>query len=152
MQYFTTVARTETIEVPFEQMPLEAQQKIIAYGCQRVFNDMVGGNDRFANNEQKVAHVKEQIARFMRGDIGRAQSTGVSGETSIARQLVRAGVKKQYGQKSPEWKEFIGLSDRDQEKFLDVLIEKHKDRVQVAVAAEIARRAQKVQVEFTPDF
>ena len=152
MQYFTTIAKTETIEVPFEQMPLEAQQKIIAYGCQRVFNDMVGGNDRFANNEQKVAHVKEQIARFLNGDIGRAQSTGVSGETSIARQLVRAGVKKQYGQKSPEWKEFLGLSDRDQEKFLDVLIEKHSDRVKEAVKAEIARRAQKVQVEFTPDF
>jgi hypothetical protein len=140
MAYSTTIAKTISIEVPFEAMPKAVQEKIIAYGCQRIFNDMVGGSERFPTTEDKVAHVKAQIARFLAGDIGRQASAGVPTETAIARQLVRAALKAQLGGKSEKWAIFTGLDDAKQAEKLDALFEANKELFAPQVEAEIEAR------------
>jgi hypothetical protein len=142
MTYTTTIAKVHSIVVPFADMPKAAQEKIIAYGCQRIFNDMVGGAERFPTVEDKVKHVEAQIARFLAGDIGRAASAGVSQEVAIGRSLIKAGLKAKYGAKSPEWAAFTGLSDDEQEAKLDALLEKNKAKLQPQIDAEVKRRAE----------
>ena len=140
MAYSTVIAKTETIEVPFEKFPAHVQEKIIAYGCQRIFNDMVGGAERFPTVEKKVAFVKEKIAAFLKGDIGRQASAGVSTEQAIARQEARRLVKSKYGAKSPEWAAFTGLEDVEQVAKLDELVEKNRAHFDKFVAAEMKAR------------
>lgn len=138
--YTTTIAKTETLAVPFDQMPVHVQERIIAYGCQRIFNDMVGGAERFPTVEKKVAHVKEKIAAFLKGDVGRAAASGVSTEQSIARQEARRLVKAKYGAKSPEWAAFTGLEEAEQAAKLDELVEKNRAHFDKFVAAEMKAR------------
>lgn len=138
--YTTTIAKTETVPVPFEQMPKHVQEKIIAYGCQRIFNDMVGGSERFPTVEQKVAHVKEKIAEFLAGNLGGGRGPGVSAEQTVARQLVRAALKAKYGAKSATWAKFTGLSDSEQAAKLDEVFDKNRAAFEPEVKAELARR------------
>ncbi len=139
--YSTTIAKTETIEVPFADMPKAVQEKIIAYGCQRIFNDMVGGSERFPTVADKVAHVKAQIARFLAGDIGRASGGGAVPErTKVARAIVRALLKDKYGAKSPEWAAFTGLDDDAQAEKLDAVFAKNEEKLAPKVDAELKRR------------
>lgn len=140
--YHTTIAKTHTLAVDFEKLPANAQDKIIAYGVQRIFNDMVGGSERFPTVEDKVKHVEAQIARFMAGDIGRAAASGVPQDVAIGRSLIKAGLKAKYGAKSPEWAAFTGLSDEEQEAKLDVLLEKNRAKLQPQIDAEVKRRAE----------
>lgn len=140
MAYSTVIAKTETIAVPFEKFPAHVQEKIIAYGCQRIFNDMVGGAERFPTTEKKVAHVREKIEAFLKGDVGRATGGGVSTEQAIARQEVRRRVKAKYGAKSPEWAAFTGLEDGEQLAKLDALVEKNRAHFDKFVAAEMKAR------------
>lgn len=139
--YTTTIAKTNSIVVPFADMPKAAQEKIIAYGCQRIFNDMVGGAERFPTVEDKVKHVEAQIARFLAGDIGRQAAAGVSAEVSIGRSLVRAVLKAKYGAKSPEWAAFTGLTDDEQNAKLDALFERNKAKFAEEVEVEMLARA-----------
>ena len=138
--YTTTIAKTETLNVPFEKFPAHVQEKIIAYGCQRIFNDMVGGSERFPTVEKKVAHVREQIERFLAGDIGRKAASGVSTETAIARAEARRLVKAKLGAKSPEWAAFTGLEDDEQAEKLDAIVAKNKPHFDKFVAAEMKAR------------
>lgn len=142
MAYSTVIAKTETVPVPFEKFPEHVQQKIIAYGCQRIFNDMVGGAERFPTVEKKVAHVKEKIEEFLKGNVGRAAS-GVSTETAIARAEARRLVKAKLGAKSPEWAAFTGLEDDAQAEKLDAVVEKNKEHFAKFVAAELKARAER---------
>lgn len=140
MKYVTTIAKSHSIEVDWAKLPEAAQQKIIAYGVQRIFNDMVGGSERFPTIEDKVKHVEAQIARFYAGDISRAHSAAVPTETAIARQLVRAALKAQLGAKSPQWAKFTGLDDDAQAAKLDEVFEKNKAKFEPEVQAELKRR------------
>ena len=140
MAYSTVIAKTETIAVPFAEFPEHVQQKIIAYGCQRIFNDMVGGAEKFPTVEKKVAHVKEKIAAFLKGEVGRTAASGVSTEVAIARQEARRLVKAKYGAKSPEWAAFTGLEDAEQASKLDELVEKNRAHFDKFVAAEMKAR------------
>ncbi len=45
--YTTTIAKERSFDIDFSALPKNAQEKIIAYGVQRIFNDMVGGAERF---------------------------------------------------------------------------------------------------------
>lgn len=140
--YTTTIAKTETVPVPFEKFPAHVQEKIIAYGCQRIFNDMVGGAERFPTVEKKVAHVKEKIEAFLKGDVGRAAASGVSTETAIARAEARRLVKAKLGAKSPEWAAFTGLEDEEQAEKLDAVVAKNEEHFKKFVAAEMKARAE----------
>ena len=140
MAYSTVIAKTETIEVPFEKFPAHVQEKIIAYGCQRIFNDMVGGAERFPTVEKKVAHVREKIEEFLKGNIGRQAASGVSTEVAIARQEARRLVKAKLGAKSPEWAAFTGLEDDEQAEKLDAIVAKNKEHFDKFVAAEMEAR------------
>lgn len=138
--YTTTIAKTETRSIDWAKLPANAQEKIIAYGVQRIFNDMVGGSERFPTIEDKMAHVDAQIARFMAGDIGRAAATGVAPAVTIARQLVRAALKAQLGAKSEKWATFTGLSDDAQAAKLDEVFAKNEAKFEPEVQAELKRR------------
>lgn len=140
MAYTTVIAKTETIEVPFAEFPAHVQEKIIAYGCQRIFNDMVGGAERFPTVEKKVAHVREKIEEFLKGNVGRAAGAGVSTEQAIARQEARRLVKAKLGAKSPEWAAFTGLADEEQAEKLDAIVAKNKPHFDKFVAAEMKAR------------
>ncbi len=143
--YSTTIAKTETLPVPFDKFPPHVQEKIIAYGCQRIFNDMVGGSERFPTVEKKVAHVKEKIEEFLKGNVGRAAASGVSTEVAIARQEARRLVKAKLGAKSPEWAAFTGLEDDEQDAKLDAVVEKNRAHFDKFVAAEMKARAERAE-------
>lgn len=130
-----------TTPVDWARLPDAAKEKIIAYGVQRTFNDMVGGK-KFPTIESKSAHVTEAIARYYAGDIGRAAVAGVSIEQAIGRQLVRAALKAKHGAKSPAWAKFTGLSDAEQEAKLDELLEKNREAFADDIATEMKRRAE----------
>jgi hypothetical protein len=140
--YTTTIAKTETLPVDWAKLPEAAREKVIAYGVQRIFNDMVGGAERFPTVEKKVAHVREQIERFYAGDIGRKAASGVSTETAIARQEARRLVKAKLGAKSPEWAAFTGLGDEEQNAKLDAVVAKNEEHFKKFVAAEMKARAE----------
>lgn len=140
--YTTTIAKTETLPVDWNKLPEAAKEKIIAYGVQRIFNDMVGGAERFPTVEKKVAHVKEQIERFYAGDIGRKAASGVSTETAIARAEARRLVKAKLGAKSPEWAAFTGLEDEEQNAKLDAVVAKNEAHFAAFVKAEMKARAE----------
>lgn len=142
MEYFTTIAKEVTIKVPFGEMPQAVQEKIIAYGCQRIFNDMVGGLERFPTVKDKVDHVNAMIVKFLSGDIGRSARTGLGTEALIGRGLARVALKTRLGAKSPEWKSFIGLSDNAQDEKLDAIFAKNAEKMAPDVAAELKRRAE----------
>lgn len=141
--YTTTIAKQVSREIDWTKLPANAQDKIIAYGVQRIFNDMIGGNERFPTLKDKVAHVDAQIARFMAGDIGRMRTESVPTETAIARQLVRKALKDQLGAKSEKWSTFTGLSDDDQVAKLDAIYEKNTAKFEPAVKEEMKLRAAK---------
>lgn len=138
--YTTTIAKTKTLPVDWEKLPQAAREKIIAYGVQRIFNDMVGGSERFPTVEDKVAHVTDAIERFYKGEIGRGGGVGVSPEVAIARQLLRAALKESLGAKSEKWAKFTGLEDAAQAAKLDELYERNKAKFAPEVEKELKRR------------
>lgn len=149
MEYTITIGKREgekrSFVLNWDKLPQVAQEKIIAYGVQRTFNDAAGGSDNTLAD--KVAIVEALMERFYAGDIGRARAAGVSEEVAIARQLIRAALKQAWGGKSPEWKAFTGLSDAEQEAKLDAQAEKNRAKLAPLVAAEIKRRAAKPKLE-----
>ena len=138
--YQTTIGKTRSFDVDFAALPAVSQEKIIAYGVQRIFNDMVGGSERFPTLDDKCAHVEATIARFMAGDVGRAAKEGVSVETGIARAEARRLLKLKMGAKSAEWATFTGLPDDEQVAHLDTVVEKNKAHFDKFVAAEMKAR------------
>ena len=129
-----------TMPVDWEKLGDAAKEKIIAYGVQRTFNDMVGG-EKFPTIEAKTAHVTEAIARYYAGEIGRVASAGVSTEQAIGRKLVRQAIKAKYGATSPAWKAFTGLTDDDQVAKLDAMLEKNRAAFEPEIKEEMARMA-----------
>lgn len=124
-------AGTRTFQVKLHEFPANAVEKIIAYGVQRIFNDKVGGSD--TTLEDKAKTIEELIAKWKRGDIGRAPAQGVDAVTAEARKLVGALLRKS---KPDVWKK---IKDRDDKgELLDKIVERNPDiRAQ---AEEIVRK------------
>src|SRR5690554_2224127 len=83
---------TRTFRVNLSEFPAHAIEKIVAYGVQRTFNDKVGGSD--TTLEEKAKAVQLLIARWKRGDIGRAPAESADPITAEARKLVGARLRK----------------------------------------------------------
>ena len=140
--YTVTIGRrsgeTKTFPVDWTKLPEAAKEKIIAYGVQRTFNDMVGGSD--STVEEKGKEIVEAIERYYAGDIGRKAAEGVAPEVAIARSLVKAALKAHWGAKSKEWAEFTGLDDDAQAAKLDTVYAKNEEKFKPDVEAELERR------------
>lgn len=75
------------------------------------------------------------------GEIGVRSGEGVSTFTSIARQIVRAQLKKANGAKSEAWVAFTAKSDAEQNAVLDAKIAAASDAFRAAIAEEVTARA-----------
>lgn len=81
--------------------------------------------------------------RILDGSIGtRSDGDGVSYFVTVARSIVRANIKAQYGAKSDKWIAFTKLSDDDQDAKLDAVYAANEPALKPKVEAEIERRAE----------
>lgn len=83
---------------------------------------------------------------LIKGEIG-ARGEGVSTFTGVARQIMRALLKKAAGPKSEAWVAFIAKSDADQNKVLDEKFEANRAALEPAVNAEIERRTNEAKAK-----
>jgi hypothetical protein len=85
-----------------------------------------------------------KLDRLLTGTIGtRGSGSGVDEVTIVQRSVTKAAAKANMGAKSPEWAEFTGLSDDDQNAKLDEWFAQHADALTDAVDAELESRRQK---------
>jgi hypothetical protein len=91
------------------EFPDVAFRKFLAYGFQRVFNDKVGGtiNGVPVPLADKLKAAQDLVARFKRGEIGRAESEGLTDITYESR-IIAANLLRKH--KADEWK---ALKDAD---------------------------------------
>ena len=130
---------TRTFRVNLADFPANAIEKIIAYGVQRTFNDKVGGSD--STLEEKAKAVQLLIARWKRGDIGRAPAQAVDPVTAEARKLIAARLRKS---KPDVWAK---LKDRaDKHELLDKLVERNPD-IREQAEESVRKRTETAQVD-----
>lgn len=133
------------VPVPVAEMPEAAIVKMFAYGVQRTFNDAVGGAD--TDTEAKAAKVREMVADYREGNIGRRAAEGVDPLTAAIRAIIRPLVKE--AMKAEDWE---ALADDAAElgKALDQVFADQDDATQARItesakaklaAAEAARKA-----------
>jgi len=92
-------------------------------------------------DEAKASWEKKRDA-IVAGTLGQRATSGVSVETSVARQITRAALKAMWGAKSPKWAEFTGRSDDEQAEALDAVYAKNAGALGPKVKEELKRRAE----------
>lgn len=84
---------------------------------------------------------------LVKGEIGIRSGEGISTFQSVARQIMRALLKKNAGPKSEAWVAFTAKSDPDQNKVLDEKFEANREKLEPVVNAEIERRANEAKAK-----
>lgn len=102
--------------------------------------------DAYAGAEslnEAVASFEKKRAAIIAGTIGtRASGGGASVFVTIARSIVRAACKAQWGAKSEKWAKLTAMSDDDQDAKLDTMYTANEAAFKPKVEAEIIRRAE----------
>lgn len=132
-------------------LPADSIEYLLTFALQSL-QDAYAGTKTEA--EATAAFEKKRDA-VIAGTIGARGSSGVSDETRVARQIVRALLKEKWGSKSTEWAEFTGLSDDAQDAKLDEIFAKNEAKLQGKVDARLeqlrkereAKKALKTGVE-----
>ncbi len=93
--------------------------------------------------DEAIASFEKKRAAIIDGSIGtRASGSGASVFVTIARSIVKAACKTQWGAKSEKWAKLTGLSDDDQDAKLDAMYAANESAFRPKVEAEIVRRAE----------
>lgn len=131
-------AGTRTFQVNLADFPVNAVEKIIAYGVQRIFNDKVGGAN--STLDDKAKDIEALIERWKRGDIGRTPAQGVDAVTAEARKLIGAELRKS---KPDVWKKLKYRDDKAE--VLDKLVEANPN-VRKRAEKNVADRAKATNI------
>jgi len=156
-EYKTTISwgkgtekETRSFTVDFKNLPDNAKEKIIAYGCQRVFNDAVGGKDKFDTFDDKCKFVEKMIENYENGIIGRAPGAPkVSTLQSTIYKLARAALKTARAKAGKDMKTFTGLDKIKQLEILDKVITQLPGIEAQAQAILDAQRAAQVDIDLS---
>jgi hypothetical protein len=116
-------------------MPLGADsvEYLLTFALQSLQDAYAGAK---TEAEAQAAFAKKRDA-VIAGTIGQRTSSGISEETRVARQVVRALLKAKFGAKSQAWAEFTGKDDKAQDEYLDEVFAKNKAKLQSAVDARL---------------
>lgn len=118
-------------------------QRIFDYGLKQVIADAAS---QATNAADATAMMAKKLDAIRNGTwSSRGGGSAVDERTEIARMIVRAELKANYGAKSPEWADFTGLSDEAQNEKLDYNFAENEDVFGPIVDAEIARRVEKAK-------
>lgn len=112
-------------------MPLGAEsiEYLLTFALQSLQDAYAGAK---TEAEAQAAFAKKRDA-VIAGTIGTRISNGVSEETRVVRQVVRALIKAKLGAKSAGWAEFTGKSDAAQDEYLDEVFAKNEAKLRPAV-------------------
>lgn len=92
--------------------------------------------------EEAKSAFETKLGKLVDGTIGtRSGGGGVDERTAVMRSVVKAAMKAKFGAKSPEWAEFTGRSDEDQNAKFAEVYEANKAVFDPAIEDEMARRA-----------
>lgn len=140
--------------------PSKFSQEIIAnlfaYGVKQKLADAASGAAKLLQDEglakddpgydakveaQTLVMMEKALDALLAGEWSTRQAAeGISEYQREARIIMRRIVKEKYGAKSAKWKDFIGLSDADQNAKLDELFAANEAKLASAVNDEIARK------------
>lgn len=138
--YTTTIAKTKTFEIDITKMPVEAVEKFIAYGVQRVFNDAVGGADKDAKTKVELA--EKMIADYAKGEIGRQSTGGVDPLVKMCRTIAREQLRAAYAKRADlKYSDFTALTADEQNAKLDAIIEANRKVIEAAAKERMEAKA-----------
>ena len=116
----------ETFDLDLSNFPLNAFAKYLSYGMQRVFNDAVGGADKWDSTDQKLDAVRNHIFEFENGIVKKSRTAGpaITDAAKLARVGARKAVKAQYAATAgKDYKDdFLSLTPAAQNETLDAVI------------------------------
>ncbi len=133
----TLAASVGEITLDGKALPTSSVEYLLNFALQSLQDAYAGAKTL----DEAKASWSKKLEAIIGGTLGQRASSGVSVETSIARQIMRKLAKDKIGAKSPAWATFTGLSDDEQDAKLDVMIEKNEAVIAPMVAAEVKRRA-----------
>lgn len=94
--------------------------------------------------EEAKVRFEDKLEKLLDGTIGtRSGGSGVDERTSVMRSVVKQAMKAKFGAKSPEWAEFTGRSDDDQNAKFAEVYEANAAVFDPAIDKELARRAER---------
>lgn len=137
---------TFTLQATWGDLPANAQERIIRYGFQRIFNDRVGGSDKTLDDKVKAA--KEMLEAFKRGEVHAVRTSSGDPVLDETRRLALAAWKLANGDKAESDKRIArvkAMDDDERDAHADAILHKAGDKVVAALTekakAEIARKA-----------
>lgn len=121
-----------------KELPAQSVEHLLTFALQTL-QDAYAGAD---NADEAIGAFNGKLDRLIAGTLGtRSGGGGVDEFTTVMRQVVRGAVKAKLGAKSPEWAEFTGLSDADQNERLAAIYAKNEAKMKPVVDAKVAERA-----------
>lgn len=131
----------KVLQAAWGDFPPAAQERIIRYGFQRIFNDRVGGSD--TGPEEKVAEATAMIERFKAGEVGRQAAAAVDPVTHEARLIVAALLRAKH---KDRWAEVKDLEKAERNEALDAIVAKNPAIVEKAKAEVKRKQAEAAKV------
>lgn len=130
-------AEVGEVKLGGKRLPDASVEYLLNFALQSLQDAYAGAK----NADEAKASWEKKLAAIVEGTLGQRASSGVSVETSVARQITRAALKAMWGAKSPKWAEFTGLADDVQAAKLDEVFEKNEAKLAPQVKTELKRRA-----------
>lgn len=145
-------AAVTKMQIDGQNIPQGSVEYLLNFALQSLQDAYAGAK----NQTEAVAAFEKKRDALIAGTIGvRVGGASVGDETRIGRNLIKQALKAKMGKDSPEWAEFTGLSDADQNTKLDELLAKNREklapRIEAEVAALKAERERKAKLAKTSD-
>lgn len=135
----TTIAKRDggqTLQAKLGEFPVNAIEKFIRYGFQRVFNDKIGGKDTDA--AEKVMAAREMMQAYKEGRVGRAIRAAADPVWAMVKTLLKKSIREQ----TPDvWKQIKDRDDLDEllEAKFDSMTEEKREKIEAIAQRDIKR-------------
>jgi len=123
------------VPVDMASMPQNAWLKIVSYGVQRTFNDMIGGSD--TDVATKVAQTRDNVAEYLKGNVGRQAASRATPLEVAIRNIMRKLVTAKMDKEAKKAWDALEADERNAQ--LDALFAKQAEPVK----AKLTKQAQK---------
>lgn len=128
-----------SVTVDLSTLTTEMVERLAIHGLQQKVADAASGATTADEANASMSKARDAI---LAGEwTQRTGGGGVDEETAVARSIVKASLKANWGAKSEKWAEFTGLSDTEQAERLDTVRADNAELFQPAIDAKLADRA-----------